>query len=83
MTNSLELIDTQLATKSNEELLAMSAVLQGEQDEAGRAVRSCVIDMLITRFNISEIMDDVYYENLDFEGTIHEAILIAIEKVAA
>lgn len=82
MTNTLELITAELATKTTDELLVMSETLQGEQDEAGRAVRSCVTEAIINRLDLDALMNTIYYDNLEFEGTTHEAIAQAIAAKA-
>ena len=81
MTTTRELAAAHLATKTNEELLEMSALLEGKQDEAGRAVRAAVSDAITDRFDIWEILDRIYDE--DFEGTYHDAMVLSIAEKAA
>ena len=77
-----DILSKAVTTKTTEELLAISDILQGKQDEAGRAVRGAVIDEITTRLGISDLVEEIYM-NLDYEGTSHEAILAAMVRIAA
>jgi len=47
---------------------------KGTLEEAERATRAVLSDVLIEREGITEAMDALYWDNLDYEGTALDAI---------
>lgn len=75
--------DAFLATKTTNELLAMSARLRGNQPEAARMTRAAINDTITNRLGLSELIDTIYVDDLDFEGDYYDAMIESIARKAA
>jgi hypothetical protein len=59
-------------------LMDMHAKLEGTKDANERRISALVAEVIITRTNIAEAIDAIY-EDIDFDGTFHQAIKMAIK----
>lgn len=83
--NSNEILKAEAATKSTGALLGALLLLdaKGNLSNEERMVAAATADVITEREGINDLMDEVFFEDLDFEGTHTAAILICLAKVAA
>jgi hypothetical protein len=79
--DTFAIADAFLATKTAEELLQMSSLLRGQQDEAGRIARSAISDTITNRLDLNDLMEEIYMAE-DYEGDYHDAMVEAIARKA-
>jgi hypothetical protein len=70
-----EILKSAAAKMSTEVLISSIEILEATpQDEAGRAACAAMSDVLVDRFNLSDKVEGIFFEDLDFTGTYFDAI---------
>lgn len=77
-------LEAAIAAQSTATLLAAHVAIetQAVKDEAERLTAALIADCVEARHNLSDAMNAIF-EDDDFEGTYHEALLIALAVTGA
>lgn len=71
-----------VSTKTDAELLDMLDLLEGQNDEADRMTRACIIDALSNRHNLNDALDTIAFAEVEFIGTSRETVELALTMAA-